>query len=114
VPNQGPTGWLGFLADTGIGIPEAEQPKLFSRFFRSSISREQAIQGTGLGLVIVKSVVEHHGGSIWFTSRPGLGSTFTVSLPVNAEQGPEPAPAHDGQVALGPATGPSVREGASR
>jgi signal transduction histidine kinase len=102
------------VADTGIGIPEAEQPKLFSRFFRSSISREQAIQGTGLGLVIVKSVIEHHGGSIWFTSRPGLGSTFTVSLPVSAEQDLQAGPEEAGRLALGPATGPSVREGVSR
>jgi signal transduction histidine kinase/CHASE3 domain sensor protein len=99
------------VADTGIGIPEAEQPKLFSRFFRSSISQEQAIQGTGLGLVIVKSVVEHHGGSIWFTSRPGAGSTFTVSLPAAAG---EVDAAAQQPLALGPATGPSVREGASR
>ena len=76
------------VADTGIGIPASEQPKLFSRFFRSSISQERAIQGTGLGLVIVKSIVEHHGGSIWFTSKPGQGTTFTVTLPLTGTDAP--------------------------
>jgi two-component system phosphate regulon sensor histidine kinase PhoR len=76
------------VADTGIGIPASEQPKLFSRFFRSSISQERAIQGTGLGLVIVKSIVEHHGGSIWFTSKPGEGTTFTVTLPLTGTDAP--------------------------
>jgi signal transduction histidine kinase len=79
------------VSDTGIGIPLHEQPKLFSRFFRSSTAQEQAIQGTGLGLVIVKSIVEHHGGTIWFTSKPGTGTTFTVTLPL-ADRGPERTP----------------------
>jgi signal transduction histidine kinase/HAMP domain-containing protein len=69
------------VEDEGIGIPEAEQGHLFSRFFRSSTSQERAIQGTGLGLTIVKSIVEHHGGEISVRSRPGVGTTFTVRLP---------------------------------
>jgi signal transduction histidine kinase len=69
------------VEDEGIGIPEAEQEKLFSRFFRSSTSQERAIQGTGLGLVIVKSIVEHHDGVIDFRSQPGVGTTFTVRVP---------------------------------
>jgi two-component system phosphate regulon sensor histidine kinase PhoR len=72
------------VEDEGIGIPEAEQDRLFSRFFRSSTSQERAIQGTGLGLVIVKSIVEHHGGDIAVRSRPGLGTTFTIRLPAAA------------------------------
>jgi two-component system phosphate regulon sensor histidine kinase PhoR len=72
------------VEDEGIGIPEAEQDRLFSRFFRSSTSQERAIQGTGLGLVIVKSIVEHHGGDIEVRSQPGVGTTFTVRLPVAA------------------------------
>ena len=52
------------VADTGIGIPEAEQSRLFQRFFRSSTATEQAIPGTGLGLVISRAIAEAHGGSI--------------------------------------------------
>jgi signal transduction histidine kinase len=71
------------VEDEGIGIPEAEQHRLFSRFFRSSTSQERAIQGTGLGLAIVKSIVEHHGGEITVRSQPGTGTTFTVRLPAS-------------------------------
>lgn len=69
------------VRDTGIGVPEDEQPGLFTRFFRSSISMEQETQGTGLGLFIVKHVVEAHGGTIAVVSAPGVGSTFTARLP---------------------------------
>lgn len=69
------------VQDEGIGIPEAEQARLFSRFFRSSTAQERAIQGTGLGLVIVKSIIEHHGGEIAVRSQAGVGTTFTVLLP---------------------------------
>jgi signal transduction histidine kinase len=72
------------VADDGIGIPVAEQDRIFSRFFRSSTSQDRAIQGTGLGLVIVKSIVEHHGGEIAVSSQPGVGTTFTVRLPIAA------------------------------
>jgi PAS domain S-box-containing protein len=67
--------------DTGIGVPEDEQPGLFTRFFRSSISMEQETQGTGLGLFIVKHVAEAHGGTVAVVSAPGMGSTFTARLP---------------------------------
>jgi signal transduction histidine kinase len=73
------------VRDTGIGIPFAEQDKLFTRFFRSSISQQQAVQGTGLGLSIVKSVIEQHGGSVEIESVPGEGTTVTVLLPVNGK-----------------------------
>ncbi len=76
------------VRDTGIGIPYAEQDKLFTRFFRSSISQQQAVQGTGLGLSIVKSVIEQHGGSIEIESVPGEGTTVTVLLPVNGKPAP--------------------------
>jgi len=70
------------VADTGIGIPEHEQQHLFTRFFRSSIATENAIPGTGLGLVIVKHIVEGHGGTIDIDSAAGEGTTVTVSLPL--------------------------------
>ncbi len=70
------------VCDPGMGIPEDEQADLFQRFFRTRGANNAAIQGTGLGLSIVKEIVESHGGTIGFTSREGLGTTFTVELPV--------------------------------
>ena len=72
------------VADTGIGIPPEEQPRLFTRFFRSSTATERAIQGTGLGLVIVKNIVDQHGGEIAVESAAGEGTTVTVTLPLIA------------------------------
>jgi PAS domain S-box-containing protein len=69
------------VEDTGIGIPKAEQGKVFDRFFRSSSSAFLAIDGTGLGLHIVNQVVTAHGGRVSFESEEGSGSTFTVRLP---------------------------------
>ena len=83
------------VIDTGTGIPIAEQPRMFQRFFRSSTSRDEVIPGTGLGLSIVKTIVEGHGGTIDFESTPGRGTTFRVELPVDGpepEPGPEPGP----------------------
>ena len=68
--------------DTGIGIPDHDKEHLFTRFFRSSLATEKAIPGSGLGLVIVKSIVEGHGGTIAIESTVGQGTTVTVSLPV--------------------------------
>ena len=72
------------VRDTGIGIPAAEQPLVFTRFFRSDLARRRAVQGTGLGLAIARTVVEEHGGSIAVESWEGVGSTFRVRLPVTA------------------------------
>jgi two-component system phosphate regulon sensor histidine kinase PhoR len=68
------------VSDTGPGIPLEAQPYVFERFYRLS-GQPDEIKGTGLGLNIVKSIVEQHGGRVWVTSQPGQGSTFTVSLP---------------------------------
>lgn len=70
------------VQDTGLGIPEAEQAHVFDRFFRSTVSRERAVQGTGLGLAIVKAVVEEHGGHVTLRSAEGTGTTFSVHLPI--------------------------------
>ena len=67
--------------DRGIGIPEAEQDRLFSRFYRSSLSMSGEIQGTGLGLALVQSVVDRHQGSVNLHSVEGAGTTATVRLP---------------------------------
>jgi signal transduction histidine kinase/CHASE3 domain sensor protein len=74
------------VEDTGIGIPAAEQGQLFQRFFRSSTATEQAIPGTGLGLVISRAIAEAHGGSIGVRSRPGEGTCFRVELPLEPEE----------------------------
>ena len=71
------------IEDTGIGIPEAEQDRLFQRFFRSSIASAQAIPGTGLGLVISKAIADAHGGVIHVQSAPGTGTRFSVALPID-------------------------------
>jgi signal transduction histidine kinase len=70
------------VEDTGIGIPPVDQERLFQRFFRSSTATEQAIPGTGLGLVISKAIAEAHGGSISMRSETGVGTCFTVRLPL--------------------------------
>jgi len=74
------------ISDTGIGIPPAEQSRLFQRFFRSSTATEQAIPGTGLGLVISRAIAEAHGGTIDVTSLPGEGTTFRVEIPLEPEE----------------------------
>jgi signal transduction histidine kinase len=74
------------IADTGIGIPPGEQSRLFQRFFRSSTATEQAIPGTGLGLVISRAIAEAHGGTIDVTSLPGEGTTFRVEIPLEPEE----------------------------
>ncbi|MEU7907718.1 ATP-binding protein [Actinoplanes sp. NPDC049118] len=71
------------VADTGMGIPEGEQDALFTRFFRASNAVREAVPGTGLGLAIVSTVVENHHGRIDVQSTEGVGTTFTIHLPVS-------------------------------
>jgi len=71
------------VADTGIGIPRAEQDALFQKFFRASTAQDLAIQGTGLGLSIVAGIVAVHGGRIGVESESGIGTTFTVQMPLH-------------------------------
>ena len=70
------------VSDTGVGIPEGDQPYVFERFFRSKASRQVNPGGSGLGLSIVRWIVEAHKGRVTVESVPGKGSTFTVRLPV--------------------------------
>jgi signal transduction histidine kinase len=80
--------WLSLsVTDTGLGMSRDELDSIFDPFFRTDDAKERGIKGTGLGLVIVKAIVEGHGGGVHVTSEPGDGSVFTISLPID-----EPVP----------------------
>lgn len=68
------------VRDTGMGIPEQEQQRVFERFYRVDKTRSRQLGGTGLGLAIVRDIVAAHGGEVSVSSTPGGGSTFTVVL----------------------------------
>lgn len=74
-----------YVADQGIGIPLAEQDKLFQRFYRVDSSLRRSTQGAGLGLFLCRSIVEAHGGRIWLRSEPGKGTTVFFTLPLEYE-----------------------------
>jgi signal transduction histidine kinase len=84
--------------DTGIGIPEEEQDKIFGRFYRGDDPLVQEQPGTGLGLAITKSLVELHRGRIWVDSTPGKGSAFIFTLPLarRVQRQESKADPHDG------------------
>jgi two-component system, OmpR family, phosphate regulon sensor histidine kinase PhoR len=73
------------VTDTGIGIPEAEQSRIFERFYRVDAARSREAGGTGLGLAIARHIVEAHGGRIWVESAVGEGSRFHFSIPTADE-----------------------------
>ena len=78
-------GWASLqVRDTGIGLSREEQERIFQRFYRAGEARSQGEKGAGLGLCIAQSIAEAHGGTMQVESSPGQGSTFTVSLPLNA------------------------------
>lgn len=70
------------LTDTGYGIPEDQHPQIFNKLFRADNVREKNTEGTGLGLYIVKAIVNNSGGTVWFTSKENVGTTFYVELPI--------------------------------
>lgn len=69
------------LADTGIGMTEAELDRIFDRFYRADQARTRTVEGTGLGLSIVKTIIDLHGGTIQVISKENEGTTFVVELP---------------------------------
>jgi PAS domain S-box-containing protein len=75
------TGVTVYVADQGIGIPPEEQGRIFDRFHRVESGLHRRTEGTGLGLYLVKAIVEAHGGRVWVESAPGRGSIFMFSLP---------------------------------
>jgi two-component system sensor histidine kinase SenX3 len=70
------------VTDSGVGIALEDQARIFERFYRVDPSRSRATGGTGLGLAIVKHIAINHGGDIAVFSKPGLGSTFTLTIPI--------------------------------
>ncbi len=90
------------VADKGIGISQKEIPKIFERFYQSENKVASEARGSGLGLTLVKHIIEAHGGRIEVESEPGKGSTFSVILHItDTEKDPLPN--------LPPGGGPSVK-----
>ena len=69
------------VRDQGLGIPASERSRIFRKFVRGANTKAQGVKGTGIGLAVVKHIVDAHGGEIQVESEPGKGSTFTIKLP---------------------------------
>ena len=68
------------VKDTGIGISKENQERIFERFYRTDASRNSSKGGSGIGLSIVKKIMEDHGGQVWATSKEGTGTTMYLAL----------------------------------
>ena len=71
------------IRDTGMGIPQHQQNKIFTRLFRADNAKEKVTEGSGLGLYLIKLVVEKGGGKVWFESQEGKGTAFFIFMPIN-------------------------------
>jgi signal transduction histidine kinase len=76
------------VEDQGIGIPAAALPQLFARFYRAPNAEERRIGGMGVGLYVVREIMELHGGRVEVASAEGAGSSFTICLPYDPAIGP--------------------------
>ena len=74
------------ISDNGIGIPEADKEKIFSKLFKASNATNEESKGSGLGLFITREILTKVGGEIWFTSAQDVGSTFYIAFPKNGMQ----------------------------
>lgn len=90
-------GWVDLtVEDRGVGIPEKEQDRIFEKFYRCGDALTRKVRGSGLGLTLVRQIVDAHGGEVRVASRVGEGSRFTIRLPLHrpphpsAEQGVMP------------------------
>lgn len=88
-----PGGVMLSVRDYGPGIPSEEQPRIFERFYRARGARDHNVRGSGIGLALVKHIVEAHGGRITVSSQPGQGATFTVVVPAAPLVARTPGPA---------------------
>lgn len=93
------------VEDTGIGIPESQQPLLFEKFQQLENARQRQYQGTGLGLALTKQLVDLHGGSISLHSKVGMGSVFTVRIPLQRLSGDTAKPKPPGEIPSEPVVG---------
>jgi len=84
------------VEDHGAGIPANEVDKVFDRFYRGGDALTRAVKGSGLGLALVKEIVEAHGGSVHVESALGQGSTFAIRLPAVTERNDVQDPDHRG------------------
>jgi two-component system, OmpR family, phosphate regulon sensor histidine kinase PhoR len=94
------------VSDTGIGIPKADQSRIFERFYRVDVARSREAGGTGLGLAIAKHLVEVHGGRLWVESEIGQGSQFHFSVPLFDAEQPPPRSVPNGVAGRGSGGGP--------
>jgi len=77
------------VRDRGIGIPAPEQQDILRKFVRGTAAVAAGVKGTGIGLAMVKHLVDAHGGTLRLESEPGKGSTFTILLPIISEASKE-------------------------
>jgi two-component system, OmpR family, phosphate regulon sensor histidine kinase PhoR len=96
------------VSDTGIGIPQADQPRIFERFYRVDVARSREAGGTGLGLAIAKHLVEVHGGRLWVDSEVGQGSQFHFSVPIFDPEEPSLRSSSNGGSGRGNDGGPQL------
>lgn len=73
------------VTDSGMGMPEKDIPNLFREFYRASNARNSSVEGTGVGLAAIKSIVERFGGELRLVTQENVGSTFTVRIPLQRD-----------------------------